>query len=313
MPMEDSKKTGPRDVFSHVLAIVFLYACVISFGIILFQYINIYFPDPLNGVYGSSARDAIRVPLSILVIVFPFVVWLTASRQRDLIRNPEKRELKPRRWLLYFTLFLTTIVIVADLVTLVYRFLSGELTVRFFLKVGAVLIIAASVFVYYLWNLRRDTPALSHPKMKLFVYGVLVFAGLAIVFGFFTAGSPFAERLRRFDGERESQLQSIQWEITNFWQLKTRLPQNLDELNDDLRGYRTPRDPETGLSYEYRITGNTSFELCAIFTLESSTTNHVAVPIPYGGESEIWSHGVGKKCFSRTIDPERFPPLKKLQ
>src|SRR3989344_2718257 len=151
--MEETKRTGPRDVFMHLLAIIFLYVCVISFSALLFGYINIYFPDVLQGDYGRYARTAIRWPLSILFIVFPFYVWLNTYLQRDLLKYPEKRELRVRKWLLHFTLFLATIVIIGDLVTLIYQFLSGGISTRFLLKVITILIIAGAVFLYYGWNL----------------------------------------------------------------------------------------------------------------------------------------------------------------
>ena len=38
--------------------------------------------------------------------------------------------------------------------TLVYYFLGGEVTLRFFLKVLTVAAIAGAVFLHYLWDLR---------------------------------------------------------------------------------------------------------------------------------------------------------------
>jgi len=314
MPMEDSKKTGPKDVFSHLLAIIFLYASVVGFGTLLFQYINIYFPDPLLWEYSRSSREALRWPIALLVIIFPLYIWLTSFLQRDIIRNPEKRELKTRRWLLYFTLFLTTIAIVIDLVTLIYRFLGGELTTRFVLKIVVVLAIAVAVFVYYLWTLRKDIPASKHPTMRFFVWGVMCLGAIAIVAGFFLAGSPQAERLRRFDDQRESDLRVIQYEIVNFWQAKRKLPAALDVLKNDINGFTPPRDPETSASYEYKISGDFSFELCATFNLSNKNTPQPPSAVPVGRYlDDMWLHDAGQVCFSRTIDPDLYPPLKKIQ
>ena len=38
-----------------------------------------------------------------------------------------------RKWLVYFTLFISAITIIVDLMIFVYNFLDGELTVKFFL------------------------------------------------------------------------------------------------------------------------------------------------------------------------------------
>jgi hypothetical protein len=61
-----------------------------------------------------------------------------------------------RKWLTYATLFIAASVLVADLSTLVFNLLGGELTMRFLLKVATVGIIAGAVFGYYLWDMRKE-------------------------------------------------------------------------------------------------------------------------------------------------------------
>ena len=143
MPVKS--KASPKDVFMHLLSIVTLYVSVVSFIALLFQYVNVLFPDQLNFYY-TSALNTIRQSTASLVVVFPVYILVSWLLGRDFAREPGKREIKIRKWLLYLTLFIATITIIVDLVTLVYNFLSGELTVRFLLKVMAVLIVAAAVF-----------------------------------------------------------------------------------------------------------------------------------------------------------------------
>ena len=71
-------------------------------------------------------------------------------------RSPGKRLSAVRRWLTYLTLFIAACVLVGDLITLVHAFLSGELTLRFALKVGVVALIAGGIFGWYLWDLRQE-------------------------------------------------------------------------------------------------------------------------------------------------------------
>jgi hypothetical protein len=52
-------------------------------------------------------------------------------------------------------------VIVGDFITLVYNLLSGELTMRFVLKVTIVAAIAGTVFGYFTWSTRVDDRALE--------------------------------------------------------------------------------------------------------------------------------------------------------
>jgi hypothetical protein len=312
--MEPMKKTGPRDVFSHLLAIIFLYVIIFNFGALLFHYIDFAFPDFARGDYFN--RQSLRFPIAILVVVFPLYVWLTAFLQGELVKIPEKRDLKVRKWLLYFTLFLTTIVIVADLVSLIFRFLNGDFTIRFLLKVLVVLFLAGTVFLYYGWNLRKSVPASDNSRMKLFVRGAIVLGGVAILSGFFLVGSPQMERLRQIDEQRVIGLSTIQNEVVEYWRVKEVLPSTLDDLRDDIRGFIPPTDPETGEAYEYRTIDALSFELCAVFrtstTLESGyATRERAIPI-YSGFDENFLHEAARTCFSRTIDPDRIIPLKPL-
>lgn len=320
--MTDSKKTGPKDVFGQLFAIIGLYVLVIAFGALIFALINLYFPDVLNYDYGTYVKEALRWPLAILVIVFPLFVWWNSYLQKDLERNPEKKELRSRKWLLYFTLFAAAIVIIGDLVSLVFRFLNGDLTIQFILKVLAVFLIAAAVFIYYLWNIRRNIPATKDPGMRWFVRITVVVAGFFIVFSFFAVGSPFSQRLKRFDERRVQDLQTIQYEIINYWQVKRALPQTIDQLRDDLRNFIPPKDPETGEKYGYKALAVLQFELCADFKTsnkqESSDSKIKPMPIVprevyYPITDENWLHGASRTCFTRTIDPGLFPPLNKTK
>lgn len=294
----------------HLLAILALYISAISFGALLFQYIDLYFPDPLNPAIHASS--AIRWALSSLVILFPVYVWTSWVTQKDAQRNPEKRDSRIRKWLFYFTLFLAAIIIIGDLIALIYNFLEGSLSTRFILKIFAVLFIAVSVFGYYLWTLRKERMASEDPRMRIFVFGVIGIVAIAIIGGFFVAGSPFEERLRRFDERRIQDLQTIQWQVVNYWQQRERLPENPDQLRDDISGFVPPRDPATGAMYGYRVLGQNQFELCATFDTEGSYQDQRFPGIAPTGELEgTWEHGAGEECFQRTIDPERYPPVPK--
>lgn len=314
------QKTFPRDMFLYFLSIITLAVSAIAFGTLLFQYTNIYISDPLTDSFRpiSSHFGAIRQALASLVIVFPVYIWVSWFLQKDLQRYPEKRELKIRKWLLYLTLFVASIIIIVDLVTLVLRFLEGELTLRFILKISSILFITGSVFSYYLWNLKNEKMAIKNPKMRIFVWAMIGIVAVTMVVGFFVAGAPSSERARRFDGRRVSDLQLIQNEVINYWQLKGELPQDLDVLRDDIRGFVPPQDPLSNNAYEYELKGSLTFELCATFQTETQENERLenerlklrAVPpaeffTPRNFDS--WEHDAGRTCFERTIDPELYP------
>jgi hypothetical protein len=313
--MEELKKTGPRDVFLHLLAIVTLYFSAVNVGILLFQYINLALPDPLwDPAFFrlDAARRLIRWAISALIVVFPVYVWVNYFLAKELIRIPEKKELRTRKWLLNFTLFAAALVIIGDLVSLIYNYLGGEISLRFVLKILVVLLIAAAVFAYYLWYLRREQLAKWDKIMKIFPRAIIALVALITISGFFMAGSPQQERLRRFDERRIQDLQNIQSQIVYFWQQKNHLPQNLDQLKDNISGYLPPVDPGSKQPYEYRSTSDLEFELCADFKTKGtgidgqSMPQLVEGPKVYSESFNNWQHEAGRVCFQRKIDPELY-------
>ncbi|TSC75894.1 MAG: hypothetical protein G01um101430_64 [Parcubacteria group bacterium Gr01-1014_30] len=314
LPAETSAKVGPKDVLLHIFVIIALYTSMISLSAVLFGLINFYFPDPL-WEYGRYLRDALRWPLAVLTVMFPLYLWANIFLQKDVVQYPEKKTLKTRRWLLYITLLIAVLVIAGDLIAIIFRYLQGEFTIRFFLKAVAVFLVASSIFLYYGWNVRKEISATKDKRMNVFVKGAILLAIVSIAFGYFTTGSPQSERMRRFDEKRVSDLQQIQYQIIEFWRAKRILPASLANLRDELRGFIPPKDPETGKEYEYRITGELSFELCADFKTSSEQGLKNAVPAyrqpveMFPGET--WPHSQGIECFQRTIDPAFYPPLGK--
>jgi hypothetical protein len=219
------------------------------------------------------------------------------------------RNVKIRKWLIHLTLFAAALIIIGDLVRIIFSFLEGELTARFLLKALTVLFVAGSVFGYYRANLKST----AFRAMRPLVYGVIGVVLAAVIAGFFIAGSPGKERVRRFDDRRVQDLQFLQSEIVNYWVNKERLPESFAVLRDDIRGVGIPRDPETASEYEYRVVAGETFALCAAFTLPSVSETSVSKPAyprtsypyyPYAGEN--WEHGAGKICFERTIDKELY-------
>jgi len=306
--MDDAaQKISPKNVFLNLLAIMTLYISAGSFIALMFQHINYFFPDVLTD-YRPDLAAGLRWAIAALLIIFPTHMVVSWLLQKEFARSPVERERRLRKWLLYFTLFAAALLIIGDLVTLIYYFLGGDLSTRFILKVFAVLLTGSMVFWYYLAEIRREAPALPQ-AMRLLAWLVVAAVAAGVVGGFFVAGSPFAERLRRFDERRVQDLQNIQWQIVEFWRNKEKLPGGLPDLTDNISGFRAATDPETGAAYEYRVTGALSFELCADFKTDSQTTK-IGMEKPIGLDTDLsafnWNHTAGRQCFTRTIDPELY-------
>ena len=141
--------TSPKDVFLHLFSILALYISTGALISLLFDYINIYLPDALNAYEAQAAIGSIRWAIASLVVVFPAYVYSSWLLEQGYAANPATREMKTRKWLTYFTLFLAGIIIAGDVVSLVYSLLNGDLTTRFALKAVTVFLVSGAVFKHY--------------------------------------------------------------------------------------------------------------------------------------------------------------------
>ncbi len=312
--MDNHLKMTPKDFFIHLLGFLALYASIISFIVLFFQYINVLFPDKLN-FYFTAIINIIHQASAALLIVFAVFLLITWLIEKDFAKTPDKRDLKFRKWLIYFTLFASAVTIIVDLIRLVYDFLSGGLTTSFSLKVIIVLLVATGAFGYYFWDLKRTSnKKYQLPKIVAWISILIVLGGISA--GFFIGGSPAIQRQRKADDIRIGHLQEIQAQIINYWQLKEKLPPQLADLKDSISGFEQPLDPETKVPYEYTIASPLAFDLCATFNTvslnnNSNTAGNPVMPrsaVYYGNDpySQNWSHNAGRTCFSRTIDPQLY-------
>lgn len=316
--MTDNKpKTGPKDFFLYFAQMVTLYVSAGSLIALLFGIINYLVVDPAAGpFYYGGYSGGMRFAIASLIIIFPLYLFLVRQARKEVVREPTKSGLWVRVWFIFITLFLTGAALVGDLIAVLNSFLGGELSLRFFLKVFAVLVVAGAIFGYYFFDLRRAARGGGGVRTSLVWVAALVVLATLIT-GFFVMGSPLAQREYRLDQDRANDLLSIQWEIVNYWQSKEALPADLAVLEDDLRGFRAPVDPVTGEPYEYGVTGGLSFELCATFDRESRDDLEGRGSYPAYDEfsrafpeGSSWEHEAGRQCFERTIDPDFFEPIR---
>jgi len=147
-----------REAFVYLVLFSTLYVSAFNLGSLLFQLIGRALPDPsVDPVFALGAsREAIRWSISLLTVTFPVFVFVSWTNDKAVRRDPSRRLSKVRRWLTYLTLFVAAGILIGDVTGIVYNVLSGEMTLRFVLKVLTVAAIAGSVFGYFLMDLRAE-------------------------------------------------------------------------------------------------------------------------------------------------------------
>lgn len=307
-----TSKTSPKDFFLWAGAIIALYASVTSLIALIFEYVNYAFPDALAG-YSDPYGGPVRIAMAALIVMVPTLVILLRIIRGTITNEPGKANIWVRRWAIGLTLFIATVTILIDLITLINTFLGGEITIRFGLKVVLVLLVALGVFLHFLADFKGYW-IVNAKKATMVGVGVIVLTIAVIVSGFFIIGSPAHVRDLRYDDQKVSDLQNIQYQVLNYWQTKRALPTDLAVLADPLSGNTVPVDPQSNESYTYKTTGALSFQLCATFNAPTPDTkgrgafDGKIAATSYGtGINENWQHAAGIVCFDRTIDPERYP------
>lgn len=304
----EKPKMTPKDFFLYLGVAVSLYASAGALLALLFSIINIALPDPLNPYYAATwASSGMRFAISTLLVAFPVYLAISWLIRKDIAGNVAKYQLSVRKWFIYFTLFIAGATVAGDLIALVNTYLNGEISARFIWKMFAVFGVAGVIFAYYFYDIKRAAAGNTKTNTTLIIVaaaGVLA----AVIAGFAVAGSPSEIRALRFDETRVSDLQSIQWQVTDYYQRHKTLPADLAALQDDISGYQAPLDPETKEAYGYSVVREKplTFELCATFA-RSNTEASAAYTEPFG---QSFVHDAGEVCFTRTIDPLQYPILK---
>lgn len=341
--MQSDMKTKALDVFLYLGIGIALVTSVTNLLQVLFAAINRKFVDILNQTsYVDLSQADVRFAIASLIVMFPIYVGLSWYVGRDITKFLYKQDIPVRKIMVYCTLFITVLALIGTLVSLIYTYLGGELSVRFGLKAASIFVVALAVFGYYYYSLKRNySKPSSVPLMITLVATVCVIA--AVVWSISIIGSPSVMRAKKIDSTRLSDISRFQQEILNRVNMTDKLPASLNDLDNVFQGYKVPTDPVTQEVYGYKVVQqptfkvnpvtnkkematNAIFELCATFdTAREVDARGQSVPVIskggimmtdnyysasnyyYEGDmSPFWNHGIGETCFKRIITPEMY-------
>lgn len=294
-----------RYVFYYVLALFTLSFTAIGLGQILFQIINSIFPETTFSYDTGYVQEVLRFGLSSVIIASPIYFFITWLINRDLMREELKPDAGIRKWLSYLILLISSFVVIGFLIGLLNDFLSGELTTKFVLKALTAIIIASAIFSYYLFDITRKIEKNCAPLRYFAVIFILVVIA-AVTAGLFFIDSPSEARGKKEDAERVYNLQQISYGVENYYRENKKLPLDLSAIQKINPEYIF-KDPVTGELYEYRVIGETTYNLCAKFTYSNRDQGMERNPSYYNMN---WMHEKGYFCFEKKVVVENAVPVK---
>jgi len=143
-----------RDAFLYLLAFSTLATWTIALGSLGFTLVDRWLPDPINAPQFAGRYD-VSYQMASIIVAFPIFLVVMLFILKEVESSPEKRQSGVRKWLTYIALLLTACTMIGDLIVFLTTLLQGGLTLRFTLRVLIVIVIAGSVFWYYLGSLRE--------------------------------------------------------------------------------------------------------------------------------------------------------------
>lgn len=295
------KTNAAKHAFLYLTSFFTLGCTAVSIGVLFFQLINFYFPEEIRTYTTLFSEDAVKFSLSLLIIAAPVFFFITRNINRNIAKKDLDMDSGVRRWLTYIVMFITVGIVIGDLVSVVYSFLDGELTVRFILKALTLLIISGGIFLYYLMDMRNKDLSyrMRRNNMWSLVFWILVLVPL--FWSFVIMENPQEARLRKIDDATEQAVQNIKYAVEDFTGRSGRLPNDLNEISNS--AYYYPDTPEAKkVTYSVSNAPQGEYRLCAEF---NQSTDERSRSYYYNPELK---HPAGMHCFSLMVTKSLLIP-----
>lgn len=301
-----AQNNSPKFAFWYLLSLVALVFVAFSVGAIIFQVINKYVTDIISYTYESRvSMELLKFAISALIVSTPLYFWMQALIFKNLKSGELDKEVGVRKWLTYFILLVAAVVVLGYLIAVINSLLDGELTTKFILKTLTVIMIAAIVFSFYFYDIKREN--VSQGKDKLitsYLFGSLAIIVASLVFAFLVIELPQEARNRKIDQQVINNLYSINAAVDNYYATNKKLPENLQLLlaidsNNLLESHLI--NPFTKKSIEYKLVSDTQYDLCTDFLTNASQNEY---------PSE-WKYQVGYDCITMTVYSAQVQPYVK--
>lgn len=150
---------GMWDAFEHVLLFISLYALATSIAVIFHNLVDRWFPNitaSTSSYQSSFSAEVLRWSLASLIVSFPLFSFLFLHVTKKTKEQPAIRNLKARKTWIYITLVGTFLIMLFKIISTIYNFLNGNISLNFIIHLIVTLTITGIIFTYYVYQVRED-------------------------------------------------------------------------------------------------------------------------------------------------------------
>lgn len=295
------QNNSAKFAFFYMLSLVALIFMALSTGMIIFQIINKTIVDIALSFPGGFDSGAMKFAIAAVIITTPIYYLMMWQINKNLISGELNKDAGVRKWLTYLILFITSVVMIGWLIATILSFLDGELTTKFILKAITAIVISASIFSYYFYDIKRENVLAKDKVTNLFFYVSLGVVLASLVASFFFVESPKETRARKQDNAVLEQFSVIDNALNAYYYDNGRLPASLEELVKSKGVYPLSedniQDPATKEKFKYSVKEKNLYELCATFQTSNKDKTDMAAYYYF----DRWPHDAGVQCLSQKV------------
>lgn len=298
-----NNKQNAKYAFYYLLSLVSLAFMAVSVGMILFSIIDKTIPDALNLTNGNF-DGPLKFAISALLIATPIFYFIINLVNKGLRQEEIAKDSGVRRWLTYLTILVSSLTILGVFISVINNFLSGDLTSQFILKALTVFAIAAAVFSFYFYDIKREDVIKKDKVMKIFFWISLALVVAAFIASWFFVESPKTARARRLDQVVVNNIYSLESAVNSYYDRYKKLPDTLEAVRAEKDIYIDPlalMDPDTKSPIVFQKLGDKDFQFCATFRTDSNNGRNNNGPMPVSYPAGSKEHAAGYQCLKGTL------------
>ncbi len=302
MEITNHNSQAAKFAFFYMLSLVALVFTALSTGMIIFQIINKLIPDVPGFFQGSFSDSSLKYAISQMIIAAPIFFLTMRQIHKYLYSGELDNNSGIRKWLTYFMLFVSSVVLIGWAIGTLNSFMQGELTTKFLLKAITAIGISAIVFSYFLYDIKRkEVKGVRDSRIKIFLIGALTLVVAALIGSLFVVESPTEARNRKLDSMVIVDFNEIDQAINIYYAENKKLPENLSTLQETISFLRDNdlQDPVTNKAYGYKVSDDKNYELCATFRTVSADEKSREYYF-----DDRWHHEAGEQCLKQTVHTE---------